>query len=236
MKMNREVLEENIYYYPDAIKDPQKLVEIIEKTDLGDYGSSIGKWSNWDSCSGQMYNYGTEKILYPTEEEMSKSAEDNDISYIFHVINDAFYNVCKDYAVSKGDMDEPNYYPVFPIKKYKAGTFMGAHFDQQEGDKRLRYSLVMYLNDDYEGGELSFTIKSPDAPIIEGKPDEDFDIAKEKTPELLTVSFKPKAGSVVIFPSSPPYHHTAHLVKSGAKYMVPTHWMHEGVAAPNKSM
>jgi len=108
---------------------------------------------------------------------------------------------------------------------------MGAHYDQQEGDKRLKYSMVMYLNDDYEGGEISFTIKSPDAPIIEGKPSEDFEVASQMNKELLTVAVKPKAGSIIIFPSSPPYHHTAHLVKSGFKYMVPSHWMFQNIDA-----
>jgi len=229
--MNREVLEEKIYYYTDVFEDPKKLLEVIESTELKDFGSSISKWSSWDSCSGEMYNYGTEKIIYANEEEKSQPADSNDVSYIFHAINNAFYEACKDYALAQGDQEEPNFYPVFPIKKYKAGTFMGAHYDQQEGDKRLKYSMVMYLNDDYEGGELSFTIKSPDAPIIEGKPSEDFNVAVIENKEALTVSIKPKAGSIVIFPSSPPYHHTAHLVKSGFKYMVPSHWMFKNIDA-----
>jgi hypothetical protein len=29
-----------------------------------------------------------------------------------------------------------------------------------------------------------------------------------------------------VFPPSPPYHHTAHLVKSGEKIMIPQHWIH----------
>ena len=45
---------------------------------------------------------------------------------------------------------------MYPVKKYMSGTFMGAHFDQQEGDERLKVSFVMYLNDDYDGGEISF--------------------------------------------------------------------------------
>jgi len=61
--MNREILEEKIYYYTDVFEDPKKLVEIIESTEFKDFGNSISKWSSWDSCSGQMYNYGTEKLF-----------------------------------------------------------------------------------------------------------------------------------------------------------------------------
>lgn len=225
--MIKEVLEENIYYYRNAIEDPKALVEKIESTELKDYGNSISKWQEWAACSGEHYVYGSEKTLYPTDLEKNADLNENEISYIFNTIDKALYNVAKDYAMSKGVTDEPNLFPVFPIKKYSAGTFMGAHFDQQEGDTRLKYSLVAYLNDDYEGGELSFTIKSPDAPIVHDKPMPDFSEATEKTKENITISVKPEAGSIIIFPSSPPYHHTAHLVKSGFKYMVPTHWMHE---------
>ena len=81
----------------------------------------------------------------------------------------------------------------------------------------------MYLNDDYEGGELSFTIRDPNGAITGGTPDSDFSLAD---PSSYTFAIKPKAGSIIIFPPSPPYHHTAHLVKSGYKYMIPQHWIH----------
>ena len=152
--MNREILEENIYYYKNVIADPKKFVEIIEATENEDYGTSLTKWKDWTACSGEMYLYGSEKTVMPSEIEKGKSANDNPVSYIYHTISDIFYNVCKDYALSHGDTEEPIILPAFDIKKYSAGTFMGAHFDQQEGDERLKYSLVMYLNDDYEGGEL----------------------------------------------------------------------------------
>jgi hypothetical protein len=223
--MQREILEENIYYYKNAIPDPKKFIEIIESTESKDYGTSLTKWNEWTSCSGEMYLYGSQKTVEPSDLEKTAYKDANPVSYIYNTITDLFYNVCKDYAISKGDMDEPIILPAFDIKKYSAGTFMGAHFDQQEGDARLRYSLVMYLNDDYEGGELSFTIESPDAPIIMGKPLKDYSLSKET--DRVTIGFKPEAGSVVIFPSSPPYHHTAHLVKSGFKYMIPMHWYND---------
>ena len=223
--MNREILEENIYYYKNAIPNPKKFVEAIEATENEDYGTSLTKWKEWTACSGEMYLYGSEKTIMPSETEKGEPEESNVISYIYNTISNLFYNVCKDYAVAHGDMEEPIILPAFDIKKYSSGTFMGAHFDQQEGDSRLRYSLVFYLNDDYEGGELSFTIKSPDAPIIQGKPQQDYDLSKET--DKITLGIKPEAGSVIIFPSSAPYHHTAHLVKSGFKYMIPMHWYND---------
>jgi hypothetical protein len=225
IKMNKEILEKNVYYYKNVIPDPKKFIEIIESTETKDLGNSITKWQDWTTCSGEMYTYGSQKVVSLDEAKVNEPKDKEAFDYIYKTVTDIFYNVCKDYATSLGDFDEPIILPVFDIKKYSAGTFMGAHFDQQEGDKRLRYSLVFYLNDDYEGGEISFTITSPDAPIIHGKPEEDYEIAKDTG--KITIGIKPEAGSVLIFPSSPPYHHTAHIVKSGFKYMIPMHWYND---------
>jgi hypothetical protein len=223
--MNKEILEKNIYYYKNAIPDPKKFIELIESTENQDYGPSLTRWKDWTTCSGQMYLYGSQKTILLDDIQKKEPRDTSAVHEIYNTVTDLFYNVCKDYATSLGDNDEPIIVPGFDIKKYEPGTFMGAHFDQQEGDTRLRYSLVFYLNDDYEGGEISFIIKSPDAPITHGMPEEDYSISKNS--DKITLGIKPEAGSVLIFPSSPPYHHTAHLVKSGFKYMIPMHWYND---------
>jgi hypothetical protein len=205
--MNKEILEEKVYYYTDVIDDPKKLVDAIEN-------DNKDPWGEWMACSGQAYVYGTNKTIAPSE--------GND--YIYKTLEKAFDDVARDYAKAQGITDEPKLFPQYPIKKYQPGTFMGAHFDQQEGDERLKVSFVMYLNDNYEGGEISFTISSPEGVLKNASPNPDFAIAeKEKN---YTFAIKPKAGSIIVFPPSPPYHHTAHLVKSGEKIMVPQHWIH----------
>lgn len=221
--MEKHVLEEKVYYYTNVIEDPKKLVDAIEN-------DNQDPWGEWMACSGEAYVYGTDKNI----SQADLSDEKN--NYIYSTLQKAFDDVARDYAASQGITDEPKLFPMYPIKKYQAGTYMGAHFDQQEGDERLKVSFVMYLNDDYEGGEISFTIVSPDGPITPGGkqvdipvhysgPNPDMDIAKNE-PDTFTFFVKPEAGSVIVFPPSPPYHHTAHLVKSGFKYMVPQHWIH----------
>jgi hypothetical protein len=208
--MDREILEEKVYYYTNVIEDPKKLVEAIEN-------DNKDEWGEWMACSGQHYVYGTDKTiaLTPDADEQNK--------YIYNTLQKAFDDVARDYAAAHGITEEPKLFPQYPIKKYQAGTFMGAHFDQQEGDERLKVSFVMYLNDDYEGGEISFTIRDPKGPIQGPTPDSDFANADKNAYDFFV---KPKAGSIIVFPPSPPYHHTAHLVKSGEKIMVPQHWIH----------
>ena len=52
----------------------------------------------------------------------------------------------------------------------------------------------------------------------------DYDLAVEN--KAISFGVKPKENSVVIFPAFAPYFHTAHTVKSGVKYMIPGHWIH----------
>lgn len=208
--MNREILEEKVYYYTNVIEDPKKLVDAIEN-------DNKDPWGEWMACSGQEYVYGTDKSISQSDPSDEKN------NYIYETLQKAFDDVARDYAAAHGITDEPKLFPMYPIKKYMAGTFMGAHFDQQEGDERLKVSFVMYLNDDYEGGEISFTIRDPKGPIQGPTPSEDFEAAD---PSSYHFAVKPKAGSIIVFPPSPPYHHTAHLVKSGEKIMVPQHWIH----------
>ena len=206
--MDREILEEKVYYYTNVIEDPKKLIEAIDSDD---------EWGEWTACSGQHYVYGTDKTIYIPENDDEKT------NYVYNTIKEAFDVVARDYAQAHGITDDPKLFPMYPVKRYEPGTFMGAHFDQQEGDERLKVSFVMYLNDDYEGGEISFTIRDPKGPIQGPTPNQDFAEA-EKTGNY-DFAVKPKAGSIIVFPPSPPYHHTAHLVKSGLKYMVPNHWI-----------
>ena len=146
------------------------------------------------------------------------------MSYVYNSVVDAFYDISKDYAESLGDNDEPRLFPTFNIKKYYAGTSMGSHFDQLDGDKTLRYSLVMYLNDDFEGGEISFNLMDYDG--VNRKPGTHMDYEEALKNKTFDFGIKPKANSIIIFPSSAPYFHTAHTVKSGFKYMIPGHWIH----------
>jgi predicted 2-oxoglutarate/Fe(II)-dependent dioxygenase YbiX len=73
---------------------------------------------------------------------------------------------------------------------------MGRHFDLHpfEGNETI-LSAVIYLNDDYEGGELYF--------------------------DQQDITIKPKAGSVIFFPSTPDFTHASLVVNSGQKEAIP---------------
>lgn len=236
--MNKEILDPKVYYYTDAIKDFDKFQStLIELDSLESVnGSDVNVWNTWTASNDKSFIYGETKTfdinaINRLDGEIAEKSK-----YIYDSIMTTLYDVCKDYATSIGDFDEPRIFPTFNIKKYNTGIGMGAHFDQLDGDKTLRYSLVMYLNDDCQGGEISFQLKDYDggwtstegfskgsAPAV----DLDYDIAVAD--KAIDFGLKPKANSVIIFPAFPPYFHTAHVVKSGFKYMVPSHWIHNGM-------
>ena len=238
--MKSEELFDKVYYYTDVLKDPKKLVDLIESTESDKYSSFITPWETWEACSGECYIYGSHKrIKCLSSEDIEKNVLSDvkaDSSYIFNEIFEGMRNVCKDYALKINDSSEIVLMTDTAVKKYMPGTFMGSHFDQQEGDKRLRYSMVMYLNDEYEGGEISFNVKDGILTSTDDAAAEDFNSPLNH--DRIMFHVKPKAGSVIIFPSTDPYSHTAHLIKSGSKYMVPSFWLNtgkfvDGVFIPN---
>ena len=236
--MNKEILDPNVYYYTDAIENFDNFEKVLEDLNSLEQNTDfdVNVWKVWTSSNDKDFIYGETK----TFDANAISKLDGEVAekskYIYDAIMTTMYNVCKDYASSLGDFDEPRLFPTFNIKKYNTGMGMGAHFDQLDGDKTLRYSLVMYLNDDCEGGEISFQLKDYDggwtsadgfskgsAPAV----DLDYDISVAN--KAIDFGLKPKANSVVIFPAYAPYFHTAHTVKSGFKYMVPGHWIHNNM-------
>jgi hypothetical protein len=219
--MKKEILHEKVYYYEEGVNNFEQLMKTINEIDeLNNYEP----WENWTASNDKKFIYGETKTFDKNQIERLEDPYKSKMMFIFDTIMESFYDVSKDFAISIADSDEPRLFPVFNIKKYSPGIGMGAHFDQLDGDETLRYSLVMYLNDDFEGGEISFKLSDYKNIGEFPSPDLDYDIALANN--AIDFGLKPKAGSIIIFPSSAPYHHTAHIVKTGFKYMVPGHWIH----------
>jgi len=230
--MNKEILEEKVYYYPDGVKNFTELMSTIDQVDLIENESQSSLWLDWTASNDKSFIYGVTKTFDLNQINTLEEPLKSKMAFIYNTVTESFYDVCKDYAEAMGDNDEPKLFPTFNIKKYQAGIGMGSHYDQLDGDKTLRYSLVMYLNDDFEGGEISFVMSPYEDVRSAPSPSLDYDIALANNE--IAFGVKPKAGSIIIFPSSAPYYHTAHIVKTGFKYMVPGHWIHNDMSWNNK--
>lgn len=97
------------------------------------------------------------------------------------------------------EMHEYLYHEPYQALKYRPGEFYKAHYDGGTESGRS-ISAVIYLNDDYEGGEIEFP--------------------------NFKIKLKPEKGMLILFPSNYAYRHIAHPVLSGTKYSLVT-WIHD---------
>lgn len=87
------------------------------------------------------------------------------------------------------------YWEAFNFIKYEPGHHFMEHHDHGFS-YNCTVSLVAYLNDDFEGGELFFRLQG--------------------------INYIPRTGDVVLFPSNFMYPHQAKVVHSGTKYSLVT--------------
>lgn len=214
-----EKLHENVFYYKNVIKDTKSLVEKIELIDADEMSyPAITKWSNWRSSTLDGSSFGYRKDANFGNIQSLEGETKQNVEYIINTMTSAFINTFDSFIKDKGlDIESPNISSkiFMDILKYMPGCDLGRHFDAQDGDKSLVWSLVLYLNDDYEGGELSFQVtddpgRESATPIFNENP---------RNKEIVDFWIKPQAGSVIIFPSTYPYRHQAHQVVSGQRYI-----------------
>lgn len=121
------------------------------------------------------------------------SLKEGDTSELFK-ISDFLYEVSKpavdEYKSRYYSYDAVDYFG-WVVLKYRVGDFFTGHTDASHDFPR-QLSLVYYINDDYEGGELEFP--------------------------HLNVTIKPLAGELIIFPSNYLFLHAAKKVTAGVKY------------------
>lgn len=188
--LNRPVVfDNNVYYYTNIIPNPKELISRIERSDSSITDNDmISKWKAWNSSNG-VSNFGLTKSIdidkYKTSSE--------EIKYIYGNIISAIQIASRDYSNSISTnlgIQSP-----LSISKYYEGQFMGPHTDEKTG---AHISGVLYLNDEYSGGELGF-------------PNQEFFI-------------KPRAGSMIIFPSTDPYVHDPQPAYGAERYICPVFW------------
>jgi hypothetical protein len=111
------------------------------------------------------------------------------------LISSAVYNYTDIFKIEEEILDVEGY----GLLRYSGGEEYKFHYDGGTDSKRS-ISVLIYLNDNYEGGELEFP--------------------------NFNLKIKPKAGTIILFPSNYAYGHIAHPVSSGTKYVITT-WLHD---------
>lgn len=117
----------------------------------------------------------------------------NGIVDIYDIVNRCKETISSIYGIQKEKIKEKQ--KELSVVKWDAGTYLNLHVDDLGYVTDNHLPVHIYLNDDYEGGEISFPTHG--------------------------LAVKPKAGDFNVFPGNMHYAHEVTKVLSGTRYTLP---------------
>lgn len=213
-----ELLYPKIHLYKNLIPDPQILVQMLKDSENNPGSSKVFMdWIPWSRFGTYLDQTPIPESIIANTPDLERDEKFNNEYKYAKIIWDAFHlatdHFLKEYQVSKGEdwvIMGPSYSRYFydnDPTSYE--NVMNHHTDfvkieaEMPGNK-FALTCTMYLNDDYEGGDIDFIIKNDHIP------------------------YKPKAGDVLVFPSGHPdilsdgdiYLHGVKKVEKVDKYLI----------------
>jgi hypothetical protein len=206
-KVDFEILDLGLVYYKNIIKNPQELISNIESLDkklneeqVPSSKTSVRPWTPWKNETGNKETFCLQKFI-PQEKDIKqddvyKKEQVNISSQLFSALE----NTLTHYSTKIYPWAEKNIKSreqTMHLLRYDYSGYLPAHQDQGVSTRVL--SVLLYLNDDYEGGEIEFRQSG--------------------------IKIKPEPGSILFFPSNFLYVHEVHPVTKGPRYALPN-WYH----------
>jgi len=207
--IDHEVLDLGLVYYKNVVKNTDQIIRNIEDLEERFLNSSedikqrtvVQPWSPWiNDSAGTKEIFCWQKFI-PTMEQISeddafKDEQRNISSRIHGSIDEALLHYStKLYPFAQKNVKAKEH--ATSLLRYDKSGYLPPHQDQGVSTRVL--SVLLYLNDDYVGGEITF--------------------------KQSNVTIKPSAGSIVFFPSNFLYVHEVDSVLKGPRYALPT-WFH----------
>jgi hypothetical protein len=183
----------NVYKNTFSLEDSKRYIDILE-SNLS--GNKKYKWSEAQvTNSTTPIKKARDAVDFKYKQENLGPRDDSNSELID--LHEEIYQKLKycidDYAKYWGI--NVVYYEAFNFVKYEgAGTHFNIHADHGPA-YNCTVSAVIYINDDYIGGDLKF-------------------------PRLDNLVYKPKVGDIAVFPSNYIYEHASLPMESGTKYCV----------------
>jgi len=184
-----------VLIYHDALPKDLNIIDRLEEV--------VSDQANQYNYSEAMVGYGMKMPEYrdcfdlkfkKTDIENDQSEASLKLQSLWTDVHFRKLQAVKDYT-KRYNVGELRYWEALNFVKYGPGQ----HF-QEHTDHGFSYncvvSMVGYVNDDYEGGEIAFRMQG--------------------------INVKPKAGDLFVFPSNFMYPHRAMPVHSGTKYSIVT--------------
>jgi len=195
-----EKLHKNVFYFPGIIANIDLVMSELDEVN----SLSITPWEIWYANNDAKENpYGDLKTLsYSKLSEETDSIIREKSEFVLNSILGAMEESCRVFMEEHNAPKEEIEYMtrdilngdhVYGIRRYNENLGMGLHPDYVSPD-RDTYTVAVYLDDDYDGGELV--------------------IAHED----IFLSIKNIAGSIVVFPSK--YLHESKNLTRGRKTII----------------
>jgi hypothetical protein len=203
--------------YPKIVVFKQALNQSKE---MIDYYEQTGDWVPWLKFGTYINGQGPSASWdhFPTEEEWTSEMVNSQVEEYKKLVATNFYKISDVYTSMYGYTKDSWICRNWTIAKYEPqpqkDVAMDYHTDFQEEyaevpGQQFGLTCVIYPNDNYEGGEITFTIMKEDA----SEPD--------------IINYKPTEGDILMFPSTAPYYHGVKSISSGYKYLLRLYWVHE---------
>jgi hypothetical protein len=194
-----------IHLYKNLLPDNEKLYKIMKNSENNSNGKYFLKtWDQWSI-------FGTYSQAKGDHEECEYGPEYDDEKYLENRVRQAYENAINHYIKTTNfNLPEGSELVSSSFSKYKKDVVdiksklaMNYHTDfiKSEADMPGRKFLITcttYINDDYDGGSVEFYI----------------------TDNGDTISYKPKAGEILVFPSGEPYYHGVKNIHNGEKFFI----------------
>lgn len=182
-----------IAIYEEAWPEHNKTIESLVSTSLDESSriKFIPAQTNQDRLTGNLLKQSirTNSVLPITllaqNNEMARKINNQ----CYELITSAVKSYKNTFKIEEEIKDAESY----GLLRYAVGEKYDQHYDGGTESARS-ISVLIYLNDDYEGGEIEFP--------------------------FFNLKIKPKAGTLMLFPSNYAYSHIAHPVISGTKYVI----------------
>jgi hypothetical protein len=221
INLNYKQIYPKIFVYTDLFPDAKNLHDIMKMSEKRSDGRGIyTEWTDWFIFGKYCHSRSNDQVFFEIDQDIKNKKEYNFDLYrqeliLYNRIKESVNSAISHYiAINNVPVPPDSHITEQNIGRYDAGVDSGEgktmqfHTDYNIGEwywpgEKFLITATTYMNDDYDGGELMFSIGS--------------DI----------ISYKPKAGEIVVFPSgSPlypgeePYFHAVGGIKNGDKSLV----------------
>lgn len=209
--LNYEIPYDKVVYFKGVISEIDEIIEKVESTN----SVAISPWEVWGAGDDPDHAYG--EVKYMSKHLIDSETDEKtrkDASFVISTLIKYMATCAEEYAKIYSIDDKSLNYALhalnmdgtkYGINKYYENMYMGPHVDWNEMNSDITYTIVVYLNDDYDEGELYFV-----------------------RPEI-DIKIKPQKGSIIMFPSVEPYLHQSCNIPKGRKMLITHHWKNDSI-------